>query len=417
MDTDRCLFNHLLSQHNGAIERFVYYKIPVLEDARDILQEVQLTAFLKFDTLKDCSKFKAWLIKIAANKCNDYFRKQFTANEIPLEDVCSYTIVKGYAGVTVKETVNETINNLGSNDKNVLHLYYFREMTVKDIAKKLEIPEGTVKSRLNTARNNFRRVYPYPPQTEGESIMVKTLFPEKMPDIEINKSDMPVFAVVFAELPGWFIIPRLGEKTSWAMYDYPVKKRTEIAHCEVIGKAQIHGIDCVEVSSGERTLYARLSDTHVQYLADSHYHGDVKVMTTFLDDDFLKNWGIGDDNCGREINIKPTGNIRFNEDGSIYTKKPKYIDVLGVYEIKLGERVYQTLKIVESSINGICVESYIDRTGRTVLWRRYNKNDWYVGENKHYKVPWTKQLPENIRLVINGETYVHWYDCISDYVL
>jgi hypothetical protein len=34
-----------------------------------------------------------------------------------------------------------------------------------------------------------------------------------------------------------------------------------------------------------------------------------------------------------------------------------------------------------------------------------------------YKRPWIELLPENERMTVDGETYVHWYDCISDYIL
>ena len=36
---------------------------------------------------------------------------------------------------------------------------------------------------------------------------------------------------------------------------------------------------------------------------------------------------------------------------------------------------------------------------------------------ERYKKPWSEQLPENDRLIVNGTTYVHWYDCITDYIL
>ena len=64
--------------------------------------------------------------------------------------------------------------------------------------------------------------------------------------------------------------------------------------------------------------------------------------------------------------------------------------------------------------NGVLSEQFLDKNGRTVLWRRYNRDDWAI---KHYKKPWREQLPENDRLFVNGEVYVHWYDCITDYIL
>ena len=63
--------------------------------------------------------------------------------------------------------------------------------------------------------------------------------------------------------------------------------------------------------------------------------------------------------------------------------------------------------------DGVVTEQYLDRNGRTVLWRRFNKNDWAYSR---YGKLWTEMLPENEHLTVNGETYVHWYDCVSDYI-
>ena len=64
--------------------------------------------------------------------------------------------------------------------------------------------------------------------------------------------------------------------------------------------------------------------------------------------------------------------------------------------------------------DGIASEQYLDKHGRTILWRRFNKNDWAY---KRYGKLWTETLPQNEKLIINGETYVHWYDCITDYII
>lgn len=66
------------------------------------------------------------------------------------------------------------------------------------------------------------------------------------------------------------------------------------------------------------------------------------------------------------------------------------------------------------SLNSFCRKNYIDKNGRTVLKRRFNQNNWAF---ERYGKKWTEQLPENERMMVDGEIYVHWYDCISDYIL
>ena len=67
-------FENLLEAERVSVERFVRYRMNVKADADDVLQEVFLTAYQKFPQLRNKDSFKAWIISIARNKCNDYFR-------------------------------------------------------------------------------------------------------------------------------------------------------------------------------------------------------------------------------------------------------------------------------------------------------------------------------------------------------
>lgn len=80
----------MLEAHKNTIERFVYYKMNCKQDGEDVLQEVYLSAYKKFGQLEDQSKFKAWVLTIAANKCKDFFRARSRVLELPLEEVISY---------------------------------------------------------------------------------------------------------------------------------------------------------------------------------------------------------------------------------------------------------------------------------------------------------------------------------------
>ncbi len=74
-DMDNDEFVLLLNNYKNSIERFIYYKMPNKYDAEDILQEVLITGYKSFNRLKSKEKFKSWMLSIAANKCNDYYRK------------------------------------------------------------------------------------------------------------------------------------------------------------------------------------------------------------------------------------------------------------------------------------------------------------------------------------------------------
>lgn len=92
------------------------------------------------------------------------------------------------------------------------------------------------------------------------------------------------------------------------------------------------------------------------------------------------------------------------------------LDIVGRYNVTIGGKTYDTVCVVDcyTYIDGAITEQYLDKNGRTVLWRRFNRNDWAF---PRYQKLWTEMLPDNECLTVNGETYVHWYDCITDYIL
>ena len=224
---------------------------------------------------------------------------------------------------------------------------------------------------------------------------------------------------------GWFIVPRLGEKLTWAMYDFPEKRRTECCYLQVVGKAEVHGIEGVEIVATEydpmecnradrqnpveRRLIAQLTDTHCRLLAESHTQGGIKRCYTFLDGDaFLNNWGFGEDNCGNEIHLLPKGDITRDGNNITAKDKPFLLDVVGRYTVTIGQKRYDTVCVVdiETYNEGVASEQYIDQNGKTVLWRRYNRDDESWGMQRNGK-PWSELFPENERITINGVRLYH----------
>ena len=291
-------FEKLLADVSNGVERFVRYRLPPQTDADDVLQEVYLSAYRSFSGLKNKDAFKPWIISIARNKCNDYFRSKAAQMEISIEELSQQELSTGRLGLSVVHTVRETLDRLGDKDKQILYLYFWKEMPQNEIAKLLEIPVGTVKSRLHTAKQHFKNKYPYQTQKpKGEPVMQK--LPEYIPDYSIERLDAEPFSVRWEELQGWMIVPRVGEKLTWGMYDFPERKRTEHTEMEVIGKAEVHGIEGVEIVAMqfdpadyyrtgaldrvERRFVAQLTDTHSRYLAETHMEDGVRKCYTFLD--------------------------------------------------------------------------------------------------------------------------------------
>ncbi|MBR0081302.1 MAG: sigma-70 family RNA polymerase sigma factor [Clostridia bacterium] len=419
-------FSELLQENRSAVERFVRFRIGNPHDAEDVLSDVYTASFVGFGTLSNADAFKPWIIGIARNKCNDYFRRQAKRMEIPLESLEERAVTMGLHGVRTETVVRETLEKLGDRDKQILYLYFFRELPQAEIAKRLGIPLGTVKSRLFQAKKHFKEQYPYQPKGGNPMKTMQHTMPALLPDYRIEPDAREPFAVCWEEMTGWFVVPKPGERLCWAIYDLPSRKRMESYTMTVSGRAAVHGLEGVEIEAVEtdtmgetdnRRFVVQLTDTHCRILAESHIEDGVKRFRTFLDgDEFLQNWGFGPDNCGNETHPVQKGLIRKQDRTLTTQRQPFMLDVVGRYAVTIGGKTFDTICLMDTDTyeSGVLTEQYLDENGRTILWRRFNRDDWAIEPGKK---PWSERLPENERYTVDGLTYVHWYDCITSYLL
>ena len=133
------------------------------ENAKDIMQETYITAFLKLDTLKDEEKFCGWLTAIATNKSKNKLKGK-VEYQIDDEVLIAKTetdelmLPEEYINKAEKRKVLLQIieDTLSFNQYQTVLMFYFDEMSISEIAQALEISEGTVKSRLNSSRAKMK---------------------------------------------------------------------------------------------------------------------------------------------------------------------------------------------------------------------------------------------------------------------
>ena len=133
------------------------------ENAKDIMQETYITAFLKLDTLKDEEKFCGWLTAIATNKSKNKLKGK-VEYQIDDEVLIAKTetdelmLPEEYINKAEKRKVLLQIieDTLSFNQYQVVLMFYFNELSISEIAQGLEISEGTVKSRLNSSRAKMK---------------------------------------------------------------------------------------------------------------------------------------------------------------------------------------------------------------------------------------------------------------------
>lgn len=155
------LFARLFHQYKNLVFKTAFLLLNDQGEAEDALQEVFLRVYKALPTF-DLEKgaFTTWLYRITVNHCLDR-RRRHRPIVLPLDTVRSLAGADPprFAERTENEdAVSQAMERLSDKLRAVLILRYYLDLPYKEIAEVLEIPEGTVKSRLDLALKTLRRV-------------------------------------------------------------------------------------------------------------------------------------------------------------------------------------------------------------------------------------------------------------------
>lgn len=131
--------------------------------AEEVTQEAFTKAFEKYYQLKDPTKLPAWMKSIALNTARDYYNKQkkvvpFEAEKLEYIQSKTHRVEHEETKEETLETLRDAIKKLPKDFQNVVILKYYYELDVTQIAIILDLPEGTVKSRLFRARDKLKNI-------------------------------------------------------------------------------------------------------------------------------------------------------------------------------------------------------------------------------------------------------------------
>lgn len=160
------IFSKEFLPHADALYNFAFHLVYNEEDANDLVQETFLKAYRFIDSYQQGTNAKAWLFKILKNAfINDYrkkvkqpvkvdYEKLFDYKETEEESYVEYVDLRQevFQGL-IGDEVTRAINELPVDFKTVILLCDVEEFSYEEIAKIVDIPIGTVRSRLHRARN------------------------------------------------------------------------------------------------------------------------------------------------------------------------------------------------------------------------------------------------------------------------
>lgn len=160
---DRCVegdekaIRWVLHRYRDRVVRLAAHVLHNPREAEDVAQEAFVKAFRQIGQFRGESGFYAWLYRIVINLCLDRMRRKCATSEMPLEEGVSPSLVATSPDVEKRLVVEQVLDSLTPPMRAALVLREVEGLEYAEIATVLNIPVGTVRSRLNTAREQFRR--------------------------------------------------------------------------------------------------------------------------------------------------------------------------------------------------------------------------------------------------------------------
>ena len=153
------LYRYLVSRYKNLVFSLLMRQISNPSIAEEIAQETFINAFTKINTFRGESAFSTWLARIALNQSNNYFKSRRFKNMKATEsfDLKKHqTLDKSPEDIQEEkeklEQFRDCLSKLNSRFREIIVLCGLEEKAYQDVASELDIPVGTVRSRLNKAR-------------------------------------------------------------------------------------------------------------------------------------------------------------------------------------------------------------------------------------------------------------------------
>ncbi|CAM5223941.1 RNA polymerase sigma (SigV) subunit OS=Ureibacillus acetophenoni OX=614649 GN=SAMN05877842_11916 PE=3 SV=1 [Ureibacillus acetophenoni] len=145
-------FLQILKMNEDIHYRIAYSFFRNEHDALDAIQEFTFKSLTKVHTVKNPEYLSTWLIRVLLNVCHDIKKKKI---RVELKE----NIEEGEYFESINLELSEAIAKLPLNQQQLIYLKYYKDLKNEEIANEINVPEGTVKSRLHAAIKKLRVLF------------------------------------------------------------------------------------------------------------------------------------------------------------------------------------------------------------------------------------------------------------------
>ncbi|CUB09129.1 ECF RNA polymerase sigma factor SigW [Bacillus cereus] len=152
------LIDEIMNKYGQEVLQLVYSYVNNKAVAEDLTQDIFVKCYKSLHTYKGNSNLKTWLWRIAINHCKDYLKSWYNKKVIVTEDGFTYmeSQKESVEQIVIQNAEDRelasAVMDLPIKYREVIYLFYYEELSIKEIATVIEVKENTIKTRLKKAK-------------------------------------------------------------------------------------------------------------------------------------------------------------------------------------------------------------------------------------------------------------------------
>jgi len=163
---DQLAWEAIVRQYRRKVFNVAYKFVGRHDEAEDLTQDIFLKIFKSLNTFDSRANFQTWLISVSRNLCIDHYRsvrkeRETIDRDVDASELMPVSKTQGQLAMMEQrdrvELLREAMNALPKTLRTAVLMRDIQELSYHEIADKLRLPEGTVKSRINRGRNELAR--------------------------------------------------------------------------------------------------------------------------------------------------------------------------------------------------------------------------------------------------------------------
>ena len=217
---DKVAFGHLIERYQSMVYHIALRIVRNEYLAQELTQETLLQAYLSLDRLRDAGRFKSWLYGIALNVCKSHVRQQ-KMDFLSLESIMGgmrveaalFSAAAPDPAVVVEDRdlqrfILDAVNSLSPKNRDATWLFYYQQLSIKEIAARLDISVVAVKGRLYKSRQRLKLelLSQVAPSPERRKKMIKVSVADVVKR-DVEKGPEVAFIVVLLDEAGQRLLP------------------------------------------------------------------------------------------------------------------------------------------------------------------------------------------------------------------